>query len=107
MDIFIGLILPNIERVGDLSTSQDLFCTELIKGAMLQFSRLAKVTGINNPNVILLFASINGKSHLVRSNSTDGSDRAYFVLANFISQYLPKTHQSFIKHSQSVSLGSQ
>lgn len=39
MDIFIELRLPNIERMGDPSFSQNHF-TELIKGAMLQICKL-------------------------------------------------------------------
>lgn len=44
---------------------------------------------------MLQFANINGKSHLVRLNSADGTRR--LVLLNFNFQYLPRSYQSFIK----------
>lgn len=76
-DIFIEPRLPNIERMGDPSISQNRF-TELIKGAMLPICkrRLPEYTDwIHDTS-----AKVNGKPYLVGSYSISGNERDYVCL---------------------------
>lgn len=51
MDIFMELIPAKYRKSRRPFHLARSFCMELIKRVMLQFFRLAKVTGINSPNM--------------------------------------------------------